>query len=165
VLDATACYDTPGYLVGLKPDNITNEAYCNTDLQPQTPRRFSVTLTVKFKNMITKKPIGLLHLWLGLASGLVVFILGLTGCIYAFEDEIREHVYHERLYITPEHKARLPVSTLLGRAQKQLKNRYLLKMTEVTNPADRTYRWSRKVQVPYQSVQSAYRSVTTKQKI
>lgn len=29
------------------------------------------------------------HRWLGLASGLVVFILGITGCILAFEVEIR----------------------------------------------------------------------------
>jgi uncharacterized iron-regulated membrane protein len=91
--------------------------------------------------MTAKELIGLLHLWLGLASGLVVFILGLTGCIYAFEDEIRELVYHERLYITPEHKARLPVSTLLGRAQKQLGNHYQLNMFEVTNAPDRTYRF------------------------
>jgi iron complex outermembrane recepter protein len=48
VLDATVFYDTPGYRVGLKPDNITNEAYWNTYLQPQTPRRFSASLTVKF---------------------------------------------------------------------------------------------------------------------
>lgn len=31
-----------------------------------------------------------LHLWLGLLSGLVVFILGLTGCILAFQQEIED---------------------------------------------------------------------------
>lgn len=30
-----------------------------------------------------------LHLWLGLASGIVVIILGITGCILVFEQEIR----------------------------------------------------------------------------
>jgi len=30
-----------------------------------------------------------LHLWLGLASGLVVFIISITGCIYVFEKDIR----------------------------------------------------------------------------
>ncbi len=30
-----------------------------------------------------------LHLWLGLISGIVVFIISITGCIYAFEKEIR----------------------------------------------------------------------------
>jgi uncharacterized iron-regulated membrane protein len=35
-----------------------------------------------------RKAIGKLHLWLGLASGLIVCFLGITGCILAFEREI-----------------------------------------------------------------------------
>lgn len=30
-----------------------------------------------------------MHLWLGLSSGLVVFIIAITGCIYAFQEEIK----------------------------------------------------------------------------
>ncbi|MFH7016697.1 PepSY-associated TM helix domain-containing protein [Flavobacterium sp. FlaQc-47] len=30
-----------------------------------------------------------LHLWLGLASGIIVFIMGITGCILVFEQEIK----------------------------------------------------------------------------
>ncbi|MDT0650286.1 PepSY-associated TM helix domain-containing protein [Autumnicola edwardsiae] len=37
-----------------------------------------------------KKWIGKLHLWLGLASGIVVFIVAITGCIYVFHDEIKD---------------------------------------------------------------------------
>lgn len=33
---------------------------------------------------------GKLHLWLGLASGLIVLIVSITGCILVFEDEIRD---------------------------------------------------------------------------
>lgn len=33
--------------------------------------------------------IGKLHLWLGLPTGLVVFIVAITGCIYCFQDEIK----------------------------------------------------------------------------
>jgi len=36
-----------------------------------------------------KKINAFLHLWLGLGSGLIVFIVSLTGCIYVFENEIR----------------------------------------------------------------------------
>lgn len=39
--------------------------------------------------MRIKKIIGKLHLWLGLASGLLVFLLGITGCLLSFEHEIR----------------------------------------------------------------------------
>lgn len=32
----------------------------------------------------------LLHLWLGLLSGIVVFIIAITGCIYIFQTELRD---------------------------------------------------------------------------
>ncbi|RTQ47087.1 PepSY domain-containing protein [Hymenobacter gummosus] len=37
-----------------------------------------------------KKAVGKLHLWLGLASGLIVFIVALTGAIFTFQDDIRD---------------------------------------------------------------------------
>ena len=37
-----------------------------------------------------KKTIRFLHKWLGLTSGLVVFIVSITGCIYCFHDEIKD---------------------------------------------------------------------------
>ncbi|SFQ68724.1 PepSY-associated TM helix domain-containing protein [Hymenobacter arizonensis] len=40
--------------------------------------------------MTVKQAIGKLHLWLGLSSGLVVFIVSLTGAIFTFQDEIRD---------------------------------------------------------------------------
>ncbi|MEM9897695.1 MAG: PepSY-associated TM helix domain-containing protein, partial [Bacteroidota bacterium] len=49
--------------------------------------------------MSSKKFIYRIHLWLGLMSGLVVLILGLTGCIYAFEEEIRAWVYADKLEV------------------------------------------------------------------
>lgn len=39
--------------------------------------------------MTIRKTVLLIHLWLGLASGIVVMILGITGCLLAFETEIR----------------------------------------------------------------------------
>jgi uncharacterized iron-regulated membrane protein len=40
--------------------------------------------------MTIKKAVGKLHLWLGLSSGVVVFIVSLTGAIFTFQDEIRD---------------------------------------------------------------------------
>jgi len=37
-----------------------------------------------------KKEIGKIHLWLGLTSGLVVFVVAINGCLYAFQAEIQE---------------------------------------------------------------------------
>lgn len=30
----------------------------------------------------------LLHLWIGLATGIIVFVVSITGAIYLFKDEI-----------------------------------------------------------------------------
>lgn len=40
---------------------------------------------MNFKNVLR-----LAHRWLGLTSGIVVFIVSLTGCMYVFQDEIRD---------------------------------------------------------------------------
>jgi len=39
---------------------------------------------MSFKNTINQ-----IHLWLGLSSGLVVFIIAITGCCYVFKEEIK----------------------------------------------------------------------------
>lgn len=44
----------------------------------------------KRQNTRFKKIIGKLHIWLGLGSGLVVFIVAVTGCIFVFHDEIKD---------------------------------------------------------------------------
>jgi uncharacterized iron-regulated membrane protein len=62
--------------------------------------------------MTFKKAIGNLHLWLGLSSGLVVFIVSLTGAIFTFQDEIRDAVEPWRLVSTPAAAAPLPPSRL-----------------------------------------------------
>ncbi|GAA4493665.1 PepSY-associated TM helix domain-containing protein [Hymenobacter ginsengisoli] len=40
--------------------------------------------------MTFRKAIGKLHLWLGLASGLIVLIVSLSGAVFVFQDEIRD---------------------------------------------------------------------------
>lgn len=60
-----------------------------------------------FKKLILK-----IHLWLGLASGLIVVILGITGCIYVFEEELRP-VIHEYYYVDLVKDKKLPLSKLV----------------------------------------------------
>jgi uncharacterized iron-regulated membrane protein len=40
--------------------------------------------------MTFRKLVGKLHLWLGLASGLIVLIVSLSGAVFVFQDEIRD---------------------------------------------------------------------------
>ncbi|MEB0248558.1 MULTISPECIES: PepSY-associated TM helix domain-containing protein [unclassified Mucilaginibacter] len=43
-----------------------------------------------------KKALLFCHRWLGLISGLVVFIVSITGCIFCFQDEIQDAIYDYR---------------------------------------------------------------------
>ncbi|MEM7509499.1 MAG: PepSY-associated TM helix domain-containing protein [Bacteroidota bacterium] len=70
--------------------------------------------------MALRKLIGKIHLWLGLASGLVVFILGVTGCILVFEEEIKSIVYSDIFQVEVAENDYKPVSQLLEAAQNGL---------------------------------------------
>jgi uncharacterized iron-regulated membrane protein len=97
--------------------------------------------------MSFKKLIGTLHLWLGLASGLVVLIIGITGCIYAFVDEIRPVVYHQRMYVgSPANAQALPMDVLKAKAQEALGAQYPIQNAEVYRDKDRSVAFrSRKI--------------------
>ncbi|RCH55520.1 PepSY domain-containing protein [Mucilaginibacter hurinus] len=63
--------------------------------------------------------VGRVHLWLGLASGLIVCFLGITGCILAFEREIENSTQSYRF--TPvQNQALLPPSALKDIGNKAL---------------------------------------------
>ncbi|OOG73097.1 PepSY domain-containing protein [Algoriphagus sp. A40] len=66
--------------------------------------------------MNLKKWIGKIHLWLGLSSGLVVFIVAVTGCIYAFQTEIKDLTY-SFLFVEPQNSPVLPPSQISAIAQ------------------------------------------------
>ncbi|QDW25603.1 PepSY domain-containing protein [Pedobacter sp. KBS0701] len=52
-----------------------------------------------FKNTIRN-----IHLWLGLATGLVVFIISITGALYIFEEEIRDFTQKDFRYVGLQEK-------------------------------------------------------------
>ena len=72
------------------------------------------------KRRTVKYWIGQLHLWLGLASGLVVLIVSITGCLFVFQKEISEAVGREKYFISPGKGPVLPVTVLLQKAQSAL---------------------------------------------
>lgn len=89
--------------------------------------------------MSLKKTIGKVHLWLGLGSGLVVFIIGLTGCLYAFIDELRPLVYKDRLRVEVASGAkRLPLDILQKKAQDVLGPKYPLLGLELSAEDEHT---------------------------
>ncbi|HRO48440.1 PepSY-associated TM helix domain-containing protein [Agriterribacter sp.] len=75
--------------------------------------------------MTFKKLTGKIHLWLGLSSGLVVLILGVTGCILAFELEIRSLTESFR-NVKVENRDALPPSELKAIAEQHLASKKAL---------------------------------------
>ena len=84
--------------------------------------------------MTIKKIIGQVHLWLGLVSGLVVFILGVTGCIYCFEQELQNWWNADKLYVSAQ-KQPLPLDNLHAIAQAQLGKEKPI--TRIVTPVDK----------------------------
>jgi uncharacterized iron-regulated membrane protein len=70
--------------------------------------------------MTFKKINAWLHLWLGLASGIIVVIVSLTGCIYVFQKEITS-LYEPWRFVKPEAKAYMEPSALIHNALPYLK--------------------------------------------
>jgi uncharacterized iron-regulated membrane protein len=57
--------------------------------------------------MTFKKIINFIHLYLGLVSGLVVFVVSITGCLYVFEQEARDIFQTKYFYVkAPKNQAR-----------------------------------------------------------
>ena len=73
--------------------------------------------------MHLKKGVLKLHLWLGLASGIIVVFLGITGCMLSFEREI-ESLQAFR-YVTPQEKPFVEPSALKETATKLLPGKVL----------------------------------------
>lgn len=82
---------------------------------------------------------GKLHLWLGLASGLVVFILGITGCVLSFEEEITPLIYANKMHIGQPENTPRPLSESLQAAQKALGDKIPIERISLSNDPERSY--------------------------
>lgn len=69
----------------------------------------------KTKKSAFRKVNDWLHLWLGLTSGIVVFIVSITGCMYAFQQEIKDALEPWR-FVEVQDKGFVPPSQLLDTA-------------------------------------------------
>lgn len=67
--------------------------------------------------MSLKKIARVAHRWLGLTSGLIIFIVGISGCIYVFQNEIKDATQPWRK-IEKENKPVLAPSAMADIAQK-----------------------------------------------
>lgn len=54
-----------------------------------------------------KHLMGLLHLWLGLLSSIVIFVLCLSGSIYAFKNQIIDLYNHDKIFVSTSNQPKL----------------------------------------------------------
>jgi uncharacterized iron-regulated membrane protein len=89
------------------------------------------------KNNTFKKAIIKIHLWLGLSSGIIVFIIAITGCLYAFQEEI-QNITEDYRFVEVENKSFLPPSQLEIIARKEVPNKVLhaIKYNEKNNAVE-----------------------------
>lgn len=91
------------------------------------------------KKYTLRKFIGDIHLWLGIASGLILFIVCLTGTIYTFKDEITRFLNREVYHVVPKAGQQLiPVDQLIAQISRETKSR----VTAVTIPNNPQEAWT-----------------------
>lgn len=73
---------------------------------------------------LLKNIAGKVHLWLGLSTGLVVFVVALTGCIYCFQEEIRS-LYDDYKAVEAQSGAFIPPTRAYEIAQGVLPGRHI----------------------------------------
>jgi uncharacterized iron-regulated membrane protein len=76
------------------------------------------------KKHFLKKVIGKIHLWLGLASGLVVFIMATTACFWVFQQEIRDMTETYR-QVEARNLPMIPPSQVYGIAAAEIPGRHI----------------------------------------
>lgn len=74
--------------------------------------------------MKIRKITGVIHLWLGMISGVLVFIIAITGCIYAFQYEIQELTQPYR-FVEAEDRPFLMPSRIMEIAEKALPGKHV----------------------------------------
>lgn len=102
-----------------------------------TPRKLS-------KKSFLRTWAGRLHLWFGLAIGLIVFIVSITGALYVFKDEVqnflrRDYLYHGEQGIAS--KKILPLGVLEKRVNGQTGESYPLHWVDIPLDKSKTYKF------------------------
>lgn len=81
-----------------------------------------------------KKSIGKIHLWLGLTSGLVVFIVALTGSILVFEDEIDQFINPEFYKVSEIGHRKKPIDYTISELQEHYSVEKILRIYTFDDP-------------------------------
>jgi uncharacterized iron-regulated membrane protein len=96
----------------------------------------------------TRQVFNQIHLWLGISSGIILFVVCLTGTIYAFNVEIQELLRRQKYFVdVPDDAMRLPVEEAAALVKNKVGNG---QVQHIVVPADkdRVYRVNFKKEAP-----------------
>jgi uncharacterized iron-regulated membrane protein len=82
-----------------------------------------------------------LHRWLGVISGLIVFVVSVTGAIFVFEEELFRAFNPDIVYVTPEQSLR-DINELRATAQKSIGQDKNINVVFIPGSPDRAYCFS-----------------------
>lgn len=94
---------------------------------------------MKKKKKGVKHWIGKIHLWLGLASGLIVLFMSVTGCIYVFSQEITNALREEAIYVPAVQEKTIPVSELWKKTQDEIGSQKKISNVSVYNNPEKSW--------------------------
>lgn len=92
--------------------------------------------------MTVKKIASVLHLWLGLAVGIVVILSFLPATVYVWEKELMDLYYHDLIFVEPNGKQPQSLTKLLEVAQKSVPANQPLEEVEIRSDPKRAYIFS-----------------------
>ncbi|QXD14076.1 PepSY domain-containing protein [Rhodocaloribacter litoris] len=92
--------------------------------------------------MTLRQFIGKLHLWLGLGSGLIVFIVAITGCLYVFEEELLDVFDRDVRFVEPVAAPKLPPSEAFEQVRATIGPGYGMMLISYTDPARTHQVWA-----------------------
>jgi uncharacterized iron-regulated membrane protein len=72
--------------------------------------------------LTVKKIVGKIHLWLGLAAGLVVLVSLTAASVFVWEEELTDWYHHDKVFVKEVKAQRLPFDSLLKQAKTVSKN-------------------------------------------
>ncbi|MCF0055996.1 PepSY domain-containing protein [Dyadobacter sp. CY356] len=91
-----------------------------------------------------RKLVNDLHLWVGLPSAIILFIMCLTGTIYAFRVDITHFLDTDKFTITPGNRSLMPLASLTAKVEAEIKG----KISNIQIPENKSEAWTFALNIP-----------------
>ncbi|MEO6684514.1 MAG: PepSY-associated TM helix domain-containing protein [Dyadobacter sp.] len=91
-----------------------------------------------------RKLVNDLHLWVGLPSAIILFVMCLTGTIYAFRVDITHFLDTDKFTISPESKGLMPLAILTSKIEAEIKG----KISNIQIPENKSEAWTIALNIP-----------------